>query len=203
MILIGLTGILGSGKSTVAALLKKNGLDVIDLDALAKESLNRKETQSDIRRTFGEEYIVEGRVDVERLRRIAFAKGNELKKLEAIIHPRVIQEVERRLDELEKKGVRSAVIDHPLLFETGFYRKVDRKVVVSADMVTIRERLIKRGMTTDDVERRFSFQIPLSQKEKMADYVIDNNGTEDQLKMGVGSLMEKITKWEVEEHASK
>ncbi len=203
MIIIGLTGILGSGKSTVAALLRKHGIDVIDLDALAKDSLNWKEIQSDIKQAFGEEYVVDGRVDVEKLRQIAFKKGDDLRRLEGIIHPHVRREAERRIAELERKGAGAAVIDHPLLFETGFHRRTDRVVVVSAPMDIIRSRLEKRGMRSDDVERRLSFQIPLAEKVKMADHVINNNGTEDQLKAEVDSLAEKITKWEVKEHASK
>ncbi len=203
MIIIGLTGILGSGKSTVAALLKKRGLDVIDLDALAKDSLNWKEIQSDIKQAFGEEYVAGGQVDVERLREIAFRKDERLRKLEAIIHPHVRREAERRLAELEQKGVRAAVVDHPLLFETGFHRRTDKIVVVSASMDTIRARLKKRGMKSDDAQRRLSFQIPLSEKIKKADYVIDNNGTEDQLKAKVDSFVEEITKWEEKKYASK
>jgi dephospho-CoA kinase len=88
-------------------------------------------------------------------------------------------------------------IDHPLLFETGFYRRLDKIVVVTAAMETIRERLKKRGMEPDDIERRLSFQLSLEVKEKMADYLIDNNGTENRLEEQVDGLLEKITKGEV------
>ena len=196
MIVIGLTGILGSGKSTVAGLLRKRGLEVIDLDALAKDSLNWKETQDDIKKAFGPEYVIGATVDVEGLREIAFTKEN-LRMIEAIIHPRLIQEIRRRLDALEKKGTPTVFIDHPLLFETGFYRRLDKIVVVTAAMETIRERLKKRGMSGDDIERRLSFQLPLEVKEKMTDYLIDNNGTEDRLEGEVDGLLEKITKGEV------
>ena len=107
MIIIGLTGILGSGKSTVAALLRERGLNVIDFDALAKDSLNWKETQDDIREAFGDEYVVENKVDVERLRQTVFMKDPSVRKLEAIVHPRVRREVERRLFALEEKGVKA------------------------------------------------------------------------------------------------
>ncbi len=203
MIIVGLTGILGSGKSTVAAALRKRGLDVIDFDALAKDSLNWKETQDDIREAFGDEYIVGNRVDVERLRQTVFAKDPNVRKIEAIVHPRVSREVERRLVALEQKGVKAAIIEHPLLFEAGFHRPVDKIVVVTAKDDTIRERLEKRGMKGDDVERRLSFQIPLKEKEEKADYVINNNGAEDQLGKQIDSLVQEITKWEERGHASK
>jgi len=203
MIIVGLTGILGSGKSTVAAALRKRGLDVIDFDGLAKESLNWKETQEDIREAFGDEYVVMGRVDVERLRQTIFTNDLNVRKLEAIIHPRVHEEVERRLVALEEKDVLAAIIEHPLLFEVGFHRPVDKIVVVTAKDDIIRTRLEKRGMRSDDVERRLSFQIPLKEKEEKADYVINNNGAEDQLGEQIDSLVQEITKWEERGHASK
>ncbi len=196
MMVIGLTGILGSGKSTVTALLRKRGKEVIDLDALAKDSLNWKETQDDIAKAFGPAYVSGARVDVEKLRGVAFTKEN-LRVLEAIIHPRITQEIRRRLDVLERKGTPMVFIDHPLLFETGFFRRLDKIVVVTAAMDTIRERLKKRGMDPDDIERRLSFQISLEVKEKMADYIIDNNGTENRLEEQIDRLLEKVTNGEV------
>jgi dephospho-CoA kinase len=197
MIVIGLTGIIGSGKSTVTGLLRKRGLEVIDFDALAKESLTWKETQRDIKEAFGEGYIVNGRVDTEALGKAVFSDGEKRRKLESLIHPRVAQRVERRLLELESRDEHAAVVDHPLLFEVGFHRKLDMTVVVAADTNTVRQRLLQRGMKIDDVERRLAVQKSLEEKKKMADFVIDNNGGEDQLVEQVDSLVEKITKWEV------
>jgi dephospho-CoA kinase len=202
MIFLGLTGVLGSGKSTVARFLKERGLDIVDLDSLAKESLTWKETQDDIRATFGDEYVIDGRVDITRLRGAAFNQDDALRKLETIIHPRVRGEIEKRLETLKKQGVRIVVFDHPLLFETGFDKKVDKVVVVTADMETIRGRLKERGMQADDVERRLSFQIPLAQKAAGADYVINNNGTEKELEKEVDLFLERLTSWEEERNAS-
>ena len=202
MIALGLTGVLGSGKSTVARLLKERGFDVIDLDGLAKESLDWKETQDDIRAAFGDEYVAGGIVDVERLRGAVFNEGNALRKLEAIIHPRVGAEVKKRIEALRERGARAVVFDHPLLFEKGFDKKVDKVVVVTANMETIKRRLEKRGMQADDVERRLSFQIPLAQKVASADYVINNNGTEEELEREVSLFLERLTSWEEERNAS-
>jgi dephospho-CoA kinase len=203
MIIVGLTGVIGSGKSTVAGLLRKHGLPVIDFDALAKMSLTWKETREDIREAFGAEFITGDEVDVGKLRQTVFAAGRDLRKLEEIVHPRVSQEVERRLIALEKEGAKTVVIDHPLLFEAGFHRPVDKVIVVTAHADIIKERLKKRGMKSEDMERRISFQIPLEEKEKRADCVIDNNGTENRLEGQVDSLVQKITKWEVSGNASK
>jgi dephospho-CoA kinase len=196
MILIGLTGIMGSGKSTVAALLRRRGFEVVDLDAVAKDSLSRKETLEDIKDAFGPQYVASGHVDVEGLRKVAFG-GGRLRVLEAILHPRVTEEVRRIIAGLEEKGAPIVFIEHPLLFEVGFYRHLDVIVLVAAPMDVIRERLVKRGMDPDDIERRLSFQMPLEAKKKMAHYVIDNSGTEDMLEAQIDALLEKITKQEV------
>lgn len=201
MITIGLTGVIGSGKSTASRLLKKRGLDVIDMDALAKQSLGQKETQDEIRATFGEEYVVDGRVDVVKIREIAFRQGSELRKLEGIVHPRVRRVVEKKVKALEKRGARAVVFDHPLLFETGFDKKVDKVVVVTADAKTIHKRLKKRGMEADDIDRRLSFQIPLGQKAAKADHVINNKGSEEMLEREVDLLLEKLNTWEEERNA--
>jgi dephospho-CoA kinase len=196
MILVGLTGIIGSGKSTVATLLRQRGLFVMDLDALARDSLNWKDTQEKIVEAFGDEYLVDGRVDVEKLRLKAFSDRGIKEELESIIHPKVEEKVQATLERLREQDVRAVVIDHPLLFEVGFRTKIDRIVVVTAHMDIVRERLKKRGMDGDDIERRISFQIPLEEKERLADLVIDNNGTEDHLGRQIDVLLEKITKWE-------
>jgi dephospho-CoA kinase len=203
MMLVGLTGILGSGKSTVANLLRKRGLYVIDLDQLAKDSLNWKETQQDIRKTFGDKYVIDDKVDVDKLKLAVFTDLDTKRKLELIIHPRVEQEVKRILGDLERQGHKVAVIDHPLLFEVGFGTTVDKKVVVNTNMAVVKERVKKRGMAADDMERRLSFQIPLEIKVQLADFVINNNETPDRLDKQVDSLLEKITTWEEEYHAFK
>jgi dephospho-CoA kinase len=202
MIIIGLTGVIGSGKSTAARLLRKHGIYVVDIDGLAKESLTRQETQNDIRQVFGEEVINDGRVDVERLSSIVFRQGNALRVLESIVHPRVRAEVNRQIEELRQQGAPAVVLDHPLLFETDVHLLVNRIVVVSAAQEKILERLRQRGIRPDEAQRRLSFQIPLSEKEARADYVLDNNGTEEQLERKIESLLGIIMKWEEKGNAS-
>jgi len=135
-------------------------------------------------------------VDVEGLRKVAFS-GDRLRALEAILHPRIREEVRRIIGTLEEKGTPVVFIEHPLLFEVGFYRRLDAIVLVAAPMDVIRERLVKRGMDPEDIERRLSFQMPLEKKKQMANYVIDNSGTEDMLEAQIDALLDKITKQEV------
>lgn len=197
MITIGITGIIGSGKSTASAALKGRGIPVIDLDALAKRSLTLAEVHEDIEREFGHGLVVDGQIAVERLRDIVFADKEKLKRLEGITHPRVLSELWRQVDELGRAGERVVVVDGPLLFETGLYRELDRTVVVTADMDVIRERLAARGMAPDDIEKRILNQIPLKEKEEAADYVLSNNGTREDLERNIEALLERINEWEV------
>lgn len=197
MITIGITGIIGSGKSTASAALKARGIPVIDLDALAKRALTLAEVHEDIEREFGDGLIVDGQIAVERLRDIVFASKEKLRKLEGITHPRVLSELWRQIDELGRAGEKAVVVDGPLLFETGLYSELDRTVVVTADMDVIRERLTVRGMAPDDIEKRILNQIPLKEKEEAADYVLSNNGTREDLERNIGALLERINEWEV------
>lgn len=197
MILVGITGIIGSGKSTVSRMLSQEGFPVIDLDGLGKEVTDYREVIGDIKEVFGAEYIVNNRADIAKLREIAFIDTETRRKLENIIHPRAGAELWKRIDELKTKGAPVVIVDAPLLYETGLYKKLDKVVVVSADMDKIKERLILRGMEEEDANRRLPHQIPLSEKEKIADYVLYNNGSEKDLRKELKALLLKIKEWEV------
>lgn len=197
MITIGITGIIGSGKTTASAALKGRGIPVIDLDFLAKKALTLKEVHEDIARELGNCFVVDGEIVVEKLRDIVFTDKEKLRKLEDIIHPRVRAQLWRTIRELENSGRKAVIVDGPLLFETGLYKELDRTVVVTADMDVIRRRLKIRGMAADDVEKRISHQIPLKEKEKVADHVLYNNGTKKDLDREIENLMERINEWEV------
>lgn len=197
MILIGITGIIGSGKTTVSKMLSQEGIPVIDLDMLGKEVTDYEEVVRDIQDAFGEEYVVDKKANIAKLREIAFIDTEKRKKLEAIIHPRVRDELWKRVERYRLKGAPSVVIDAPLLYETGLYKKLDKVVVVSVDMDTIKERLRLRGMDEEDVNRRLPHQIPLTEKEKMADYVLYNNGSEEDLTKEIKALLLRIKEWEV------
>jgi len=197
MITIGITGIIGSGKTTASTALKNKGIPVVDLDLLARKALTFTEVHEDIQRELGNGLVAEGEIVVERLRDLVFADKEKLRKLEAIIHPRVLEQLWQTIKELEDAGEKAVIVDGPLLFETDLHKKLDKTVVVTADMGIIRERLKIRGMAPDDIEKRISHQIPLWEKEKVADYVLFNNGTRDDLDREIENLLERINEWEV------
>jgi len=197
MILVGITGIIGSGKTTVSSMLSQEGIPVIDLDRLGKEVTDYEEVVRNIQEVFGVEYIVNNKADIAKLREIAFVDTATRKKLEGIIHPRAGAELWKRINQLKSEGNSVVIVDAPLLFETGLYKKLDKVVVVSADMDKIKERLRLRGMEEEDANRRFPHQIPLAEKEKMADHVLYNNGTEEDLRKELEALLSRIKEWEV------
>jgi dephospho-CoA kinase len=202
MIRVGITGIIGSGKSTVSALLRNDGFCVIDLDSLAKEALGWADVAREVEQAFGKGFVRGRRVDVDRMREIAFKEKGALSRLEEIVHPRILAELDRRVGEERRAGTRAVIIDAPLLFEKGLNRLLDRVVVVSADMGRIKDRLKLRGMAEEDAEMRLSHQTPLEEKERMADYVIRNDGTMEDLKREAAILIDRIKGWEVTVHAS-
>lgn len=200
MITIGVTGIIGSGKTTVSTLLKQAGFAIVDLDNLAKEVSDSPQVKEDIRNVFGSNFVKDDmKVDVEALRALVFKDKEHLKMLEQIVHPRLVAEMERRITAEKEKGAESVIIDGPLIFEKGLNKRLTKTVVVSADMGLIRERLLLRGMEKEDMERRMLHQMPLEEKERMADYVLRNNGTEEDLRKELEILLEKIKSWEVED----
>jgi len=201
MILIGITGIIGSGKTTVSRMLQNKGHEIIDLDGITKEVMRLNKTKKAISDAFGEDCISGEEVITERLREKAFKSSNELKRLEELLHPIILSEMFDRSAALEKRGIKAVVIDGPLIYEKGLDKKLDKVVVVSADEDKIRERIRKRGMEKSDFERRTALQIPLKEKEMMADHVVLNNGTEKDLEKEIETLLQKINQWEEELNA--
>jgi len=203
MIIIGITGIIGSGKTTVSNILRRKGITVVYLDALAKKASMLKEVQEEIASRLGKEYIEDGKPAVEKIRELVFLDKAQLRLLESIIHPRVRENLWREVNKNRTDGKKLIVIDGPLLFETDLHKSIDKIVVVSAEMRKIKERLRIRGLTDSDIDRRMSNQIPLKEKEKKADIIIFNNGTKEDLERETEGLLRKIKEWEVRADASK
>jgi dephospho-CoA kinase len=197
MIVIGITGIIGSGKTTASRILKKKGFAVIDLDALAKKAITLKEVQEDIVSLLGEEYIENGMPVVEKLKNTVFMDKEKLRILEGILHPRIKEEMWREVNKKREDGSDFVIIDGPLLYETDLFKSLDKIVVVSTEEKKIKERLRIRGLSIDDIDRRMSNQIPLKEKEERADLVIFNNGTKEDLERETEGLMRRIKEWEV------
>ena len=178
-LLVGLTGGIATGKSTVSDILQSLGAIVLDADVLAREVVEPDQPAlATIVREFGREVLqADGRLDRKRLAAVVFAHPERRRRLEAITHPAIRERFQARLAGLEAEGYEGLVFwDAPVMIEAGGHRAMDRLVVVVADETTQRARAISRDGDAADVERRIANQLPLAEKVKLADYVIDNSG---------------------------
>jgi dephospho-CoA kinase len=174
MIVLGLTGSVGMGKSATAKMFADEGVPVFDADA-AVHRLYEGEAASLIEAAFPGT-VSAGRVDRERLSRAVVGNSEAFARLEAIIHPLVRKAREEFLAAAKTEGSKVAVLDIPLLLETGGERKVDKIVVVSAPHPVQKERVLARpGMTEEKFSAIVAKQMPDSEKRKHADFVIDTS----------------------------
>ena len=178
-LLVGLTGGIGTGKSTVDAVLRELGAVIIDTDVVAREVVEPGQPAlAEIAAEFGPEVIgPDGRLNRKALGAIVFADPDRRRALEAMTHPRMRERLLQRVDELTAEDFRGLVVyDAAVLIESGTHRLMDRLVVVVADEATQLARLMARdGIDRDEALRKIRSQIPLAEKAKLADYVIDNS----------------------------
>lgn len=181
MLKVGLTGSIAVGKSHVVSVLAELGCATFDADKIAHLVMEPgRAAYKDIVREFGSDILREdGAIDRTRLGPIVFADGEKRKRLNEIVHPRVIEEQNRLLGEVEAinpDGI--AVIDAALMIESGGYKRFDKLIVVFCDRDTQIERLMTRNqITREDAERRVAAQMSSDEKRRYADYEIDTSGT--------------------------
>jgi dephospho-CoA kinase len=187
-IVIGLTGGFGTGKTTVARMLREYGARIIDADAVGHALLvpGTRVYRALVKR-FGLRVLRQDlSIDRSVLSHIVFSDESQLRALNHIIHPEIIRIINSEISKA-RKGV--VVLDAPLLVEAGLHRNVDKLVVVTASRVCQVKRLQKRtSLSKAAIVRRAAAQIPLTQKVRMADFVIDNNGTRKDLRKQVMEL---------------
>ena len=190
---LGLTGGIGSGKSTVANLLAARGAAVVDADAIARAvTAPHGSAMPAIAKTFGNDFVdADGALNRDRMRALAFSDPDAKKRLEAIVHPLVSQETQRQTEAAIQSGHRCAVFDVPLLVESGRWRQqVDRVLVVDCKRETQIARVMARnGMTREMVERIIDAQLPSGVRLAAADWVIRNDDLSlDALRVEVNAL---------------
>lgn len=177
---IGLTGSIASGKSTVSLMFDDFGIPVIDADKLSREAVKPGQPAlAEIVRVFGEEMLLEdGTLDRKRLGKVVFSDDEKRKQLNEIVHPEIRRLMTNRRDAYVKKGEKAVVLDIPLLFESKLESYVEKIIVVYADRETQLRRLMERdGYTEREAEGRIKVQIPVKEKAELADAVINNNGS--------------------------
>jgi len=183
MLRVGLTGGLASGKSFVGHALRDLGCHLIEADELGHQVLlPGAEAYQPVIEAFGKEILdPEGYIDRQKLGQRVFGKPEELKLLSSFVHPAVTSRQERLVAEILKNDPHAIiVVEAAILVETGSYKKFDRLIVVVCKHEQQMERAMKRGAyTTEEVTARLSRQLPLEEKLRFADYVIDTSGTKE------------------------
>jgi dephospho-CoA kinase len=193
LIVVGVTGSLASGKSQVADLFRKHGAKVFDADKAAKAALRRgKSAYKAVVQIFGEDFLLKSKeVDRRKLAIHVFSHPKDLKKLNILLHPGVIFESLKVIEALKnKKGI--LVLDVPLLFESKMERLVDIVVVVRSSKNKMIERAVKKGMPEDLAKKVLSSQWPIEKKAKLADFVIENEGSLAGLERQVKNIIKEI-----------
>ena len=196
MRVVGLTGGIGSGKSTVARMLHSLGATIVDADVLAREAVAAGSAGlAEIVTTFGEQVLAaDGCLDRKALGAVVFSDPLARKKLEAITHPRVAALAMARFQEANDRGDPLIIYDVPLLYENGLERMLPRVIVVFASDANRWARIKARdGLTDDEISARFAAQQPLDDKVRQADFVINNDHSPDETERQVHALFERLT----------
>lgn len=191
--IIGLTGGIASGKSTVSSLLKEKGFTVIDADVAARIVVQPgEEAYKKIVETFGKDILLEnGDINRPKLGDLVFRNEQKRLQLNAIVHPAVRKQMLLEKEQAIRNGKKTIFLDIPLLFESGLTWMVDKTIVVYVDENIQLQRLMKRnGLDKEAAEIRISAQMPLEEKASKADAVINNNGTIAETKQQLEHIIE-------------
>jgi dephospho-CoA kinase len=193
-IILGLTGGVASGKTTVAAMFKSSGARIIDADTIA-HSLLKPDTEvyCQVVKTFGKAVLKKNRaLSRKKLGRIVFNDKALRKKLNRIMHPEIIRIIRKKLQALRQGAV---VLEAPLLIEAGLTGMVDKLIVVNLSLAKQIKRIQQKTLLTkEEVFKRIRSQMPLEKKVRLADFIIDNNGTRKQTKKQVMKLRRLLWK---------
>jgi dephospho-CoA kinase len=199
MIIVGLTGSVGTGKSTVTNFFRELGAYIIDWDELAREVIRpHLRAWKEIVEYFGKDFLNEDlTINRQKLAEIVFSDKEKVAKLNQIVHPEVFKEDERITNEIKSLDPDALIIkDIPLLFELTRPIFVDKVVVVSASEQTQLRRLEEKGMSREDAQSRIKSQLPLEEKIKSADFVINNDGPLEETKRQVEEIYSLLRKGE-------
>ncbi|MBU8905145.1 dephospho-CoA kinase [Desertibacillus haloalkaliphilus] len=198
--IVGLTGGIASGKSSVTRLLKEYGIAVIDADLVAREVVEAgEEAYQKIVDHFGETILASDKtIARKKLGEIVFNDEEERNALNAIVHPAIRKRMLEQKESYEKEGRELIVYDLPLLFENELTHMVEKIILVYVDADVQLQRLMERDQSTrEEALSRIRSQMPIAEKLSLADEVIDNNGSRDETKQ---QLLEILKKWNITVH---
>lgn len=194
MLKIGLTGGIASGKSTVAAMLRARGCHVLEMDPIGHELLQPGSiAYSEVIGEFGREVLSPtGPIDRTKLGAIVFADKRKRERLNAILHPRILERVRGWFSDQQRHGADFAVVEAALIYEAGYNKQLDRTVVCWCQPEQQFARLERRGLTGDQAQARINAQMPIDEKRKLADDVIDCSKSIEDTNRQTAELIEKL-----------
>lgn len=184
--IIGVTGNIGCGKTTVTQIFKEYGFKVIDADRIAHKILNKSDIKRNLIKHFGKVILKKGRINRDVLRKIAFSSKKNWIKLNKITHPEIIKEIKLRINKKE-----DIIIEASLLIEAKALNLIDKLIVVKCRKKEQLKRLLNK-YKKDEVKNILNFQLPISKKIKYADYIIDNSNNIKETKKQVKKIIDKL-----------
>jgi dephospho-CoA kinase len=194
MLVIGLTGNIGCGKSSLSKILEENSLDVIDADLISREIMNDNNLLKKVFDTFGDNIKRnDGTLDRKKLGSIVFNDENKLVKLNSLTHPAIKEKIVKRISNIKLQNKNIAIVDAALLIEGNFLDLVDKLIVITCDENIQIDRIINRdNITKEEAISRIKSQMSQSEKIKFGDYIIDNSGDRDDLIYNANKLITYI-----------
>ena len=197
--IIGLTGGIGTGKSTVSRKLRERGYPVIDLDVISREVIEYPEVINELVRNFGIEILesqnnISGKKSISRnkLRQTVFKEEKKVSVLNSIMHPPIVEEMRRQVENY-KKNYKTVFVEVQLLFEAKLEKEFDLTVLVYADKKTQLERVLKRdGRKEEEVQQIINAQMDMTEKRRLSNYIIENNGDSEMLDLEIEKFIKKL-----------
>ena len=197
--IVGLTGGIGTGKSTVSRKLRERGYPVIDLDVISREVIEYPEVIDELVRNFGSEILenqnnTSGKKSISRnkLRQTVFKEEKKVSVLNSIMHPPIVKEMRRQIEEL-RKSYKTVFVEVQLLFEAELEKEFDITVLVYADKKTQLERVLKRdGRSEGEVQQIINAQMDMTEKRRVSNYIIENNGDSEMLDLEIEKFIKKL-----------
>lgn len=194
MLVIGLTGNIGCGKSSLSKILKDNSLDIIDADIISREIMSDNKLLEEVFQVFGEDVKdKDGTLNRKKLASIVFSDDKKLIALNDITHPAIKNEIKRRIKDIENKGRNIVIVDAALLIEGKFLDLIDKLIVITCDEKEQLNRVMDRDNSNiDEALNRISSQMSQDEKVKFGDYIIDNSGSLEELNYKANKLITYI-----------
>lgn len=196
MLKVGLTGGIGSGKSTASKFFKSLGAFILDADSTAKKLIaNNEKVKEELIKEFGTDIMdATSNIDKKKLARIAFQDEDHQQRLNYVVHPHIHMAIDKCFDKtLDEDKHELFIVDAALIYESGYDAHLDYIIVVTAQLKHRMERAMNRNtLTRDQILKRIEFQWPEKEKTSLADFVVHNDGTEDDLKNQIIELYKKL-----------